>query len=620
MSRVNLAAASDSRSNHSFTPTTVASLDLGELVPVLAAELIDSDNYDHFHADGVVRLAPQFFPPYGKCFIKNAAFFVPAYQLIKSADAFSRNMKSYKGQPTHLPRVSAWDLLSSFASISYSSVVHTSSDPMHDADIPDYDEFDFIYALENDDLTPTYQWRKFNSAGRRAYKIMKGLGFDIPSIQNSNTYTGVKNTVLYQPNVMKLLAYLKIYTDMFLSGPEYNENEIVHVLQSIHDDITYQTSGGVTYYNATTGLVSAYFLRFVYDSVLLPHESDMYTEAWNGINSPLGVSPANEIAQINSGSMMSPVMPDALQLAASSETNKLDNINDQLSAIGLRTLLAFDKFVRRHNLAGSRAAQRVYAAFGVKTDDYRSNYVRKLYEGAERIKFSPVMSNADTKNGDAGQYVGDYAGFGVSGLNFDFNYRSNDYGYLICLSWLQIVPMILRGFNPENLRQLPLDFYQPEYDGQSYRAIPKVEISVNKAVFSAQNNDLDSSVYGFTNLYEEYRHMRDNILGDFVCGLARNYVFCRDFSRLRTHNRSRSTHYPEIHPQTAQIQYYKNRDVNEKYDDMSNVFQMSHKNGDRFWLELDWDISCSRPVKSSSDALGLGVGSVQIQKNGTQMS
>ena len=110
----------------------------------------------------------------------------------------------------------------------------------------------------------------------------------------------------------------------------------------------------------------------------------------------------------------------------------------------------------------------------------------------------------------------------------------------------------------------------------------------------------------------------DIVLGDFVTSpQARNFLFCRDLGYWRSHDGTRINP-NKLSPQDNVVHYL----ANPLYEnDMSDVFQMSAINGDRFYLQFVFDIVDSSPVKSSSAALDLnGEGDQLMELGGTQVS
>ena len=630
MSRLYLSSASNGLHPHQYDISSVCSIDFGDLLPVINVESEPTDHWKSFEGKGALRMQAQVFPTFGKAFLKSAAFFVPEHQLYEDAEAFHQNEPMYKGKAVVQPNFYAYTFIKVLINLNYCTLVAQVSDPTGSS-APNPNNYHFVYPFDNNGQL-IYNYYRLTRKGDRLYKIYKMLGYDFPSfpfISTSSTFADIRAYAEYTIPAVSILAYAKIYVDMFLSGQAYNTSVVVDFLHHVRNKEDYIDSNSNYWYHSNTGRITEYGLQALLIS-FVPHESSMYTQAWNRPNSPDGTS--NGLYSVDPQGIMSPYIADVSNpnsssvverdtLGKSSGANFIYSVTNSssatalqtLSASGLRFLQAFDKFVRRWNLSGTKAVQKVYAQFGIKSDDFNSHFVHKLFEGSSKIDFSPVLSNADTVSGGNGKRIGDYAGFGVGGLDINFDYKSSDYGQIVVVSWLQIVPMLLRGFDPMNLKTNPQDYYTPEFDGKAFRAIPMCEISVNKIASDdpVSVGSQDTAIYGFTNIYDEYRKFRDRIGGAFVTDVvAKNFLLSRDLSVLRESRVYR------LQPQTDDVHYWDNDDN----PDVTNPFQNSWNNGDRFYLYIDWNIQADRPMLSESESFDLGTGDIQINKNGDMMS
>lgn len=598
---------------HSYSPITVASLDFGEFLVSRFIECEKSDKWNSCQGDGFLRLAALDFPAYGRSFIKSAAFFVPYYQILQNIDGFRSNLVADKGQGCIMPNFRA-DFLNMIlgASASYSSTV---------ANPQSLDDYDFSYVTNNAGA-PSFAYKRLTTNGRRFYKFFKSLGYDFTMYSDANTYVAVTNMVP-PVNALNLLCFAKIWTDYFCNIHLYQSSPIVSLLRAIKDGNSFSISGN-TYYDPSNGRLELVAIETIFNETLVPFESTMYTNAWNSENSPIG-SLSNQ-KNLSTGSLIGPHMPDSVYLSQGSIFTDKPNVSQNsialelrnyydsqqeiltsLTPYGLNSMFALWDFVKRNNLVGSEPARQALARFGIKGDDINVLFVRKLFEASQEIDYSAVLSNGNTYDpatGD-GSVLGAYAGVGMTGLNFNYNYQCSDYGLIINLSWLQIVPMQLHGFDPATLRLQPFDWYTPQYDGKGIRAIPNMEVSTGKTQNQTSGNG-DANVYGFIGLYDEMRQMRDVVLGDFVIGNAQKFVFARDLSGYRDVFRFL------LRPQNSGIQYFGRFGLQPT---LSDPFQFDASNGDRFYLQIKWKFDSERALLSDSASLDLGEGDVQVNTN-----
>lgn len=614
MANVSIAPAVRQLNPHRYNPYSIASIDFGEFVVHRFIETEKTDDWKSVQADGFLRLAALDFPAYGRVSLKSAAFFVPTFQLLQNIDGFRSHEVSDKGQPCIMPmcRIDICNLLCSFDNTFY-TVAFAGADytRIPDPDSPNtpYDFLSFTKDTQSD--IPIWAALKLTAKGKRVYKWLKSLGYDFVTYQPSNSYSTLVESISYT-NCLNILAYAKVWADYFCNIHLYQSNKTVQMLKSIKDGQDYKI-GNITLYDSATGHLELNGVLEIWNDTLVPFQSNMYTNAWNSEMSPIGDISNN--SQPNGG-LIGPHLPETnanfdkvvLSTLSTYITNHSANDIKILSQYGINSLQAAFKFVRRNGLFGSEPVKQAFARYGIKGDDFNSMFARKLFEASSDIDFSAVMSNSNTVDPDTdkGSVLGAYAGVGLCGLNFNYNYKATDYGVILNLSWLQIVPLQIHGFDPSTLRRLPLDWYTPEYDGKAIRAIPLMEISSNRKIVTVAANK-DEQVFGYTGIYDEYRRMRDVVLGDFVFGNAKKFYFGRDLSEKRENYRF------AIVPQSNSIQYF-NRWGSQP--DLTDAFQYSVDNGDRFYLQLIYKIEADRPMLSDADALDLtGSGEVETSTN-----
>lgn len=616
MPQVNIAPASRGANfNHRYHPISVASLDFGELLCSRFIECEKSDSWNHVSGDGFLRLAALDFPAYGRSFIKSAAFFVPYYQVLENYDGIRANNAADRGVACVIPQIRSSFLNELLYTSGYYSLVATksASDLSSASGYPTPGTYDFVNVINNNSA-PSYKFCKLTATGRRAYKFFKMLGYDLYSFEVQSTYSSVVSKAPYV-SFLNVLAYAKMWCDYFCNLHLYQSNLIVQFLRAVKCGKDFSYSGS-TYYTASTGLVTVAAATAILTNVLVPWESNLYSEAWNSLSSPIG-SVSND-KFLTGGSLIGFKLPQessnttndfidhTVNGVYSEYASKLDL--QMLSQHGLNALGSLFDFIKRNNLFGSEAAKQAFARFGIKGEDFTSYFCHKLYENSQEIDYSAVMSNSNTVNGANGSFLGAYAGVGIGSMNFDYDYKCADYGIIFNINWIQVVPMQLHGFDPSVMRLSAFDWWTPELDGKASRAIPLMEVTSDKQPNDDSSNR-DTSVYGFCGLYDEYRQMRDVVLGDFVSGNASKFLFARDISNRRINFTT------PILPQSTGIQYF-NRWGNQQ--DLTDPFQFDVTNGDRFYLQIKWTIEATRQILSITDSLDLnGAGDIPTSTSPT---
>lgn len=199
----------------------------------------------------------------------------------------------------------------------------------------------------------------------------------------------------------------------------------------------------------------------------------------------------------------------------------------------LRTLVQIQKFMERNARAGvSRLNEFLLAHFGVAPQD--SVLQRPEYIGGLRgdVVASEVLQTSES--GTSPQ--GNLAGRGV-GILSDYvgTYTASEHGYLIGL--LSIMPVELydsQGIGKEWTRRNRYDYYFPEFAHLSEQPILNRELFVtsdhSKIVDDVEVGNIGT--FGFSGIYNEYRHKRSMVTGLFRVGQSfDHWTLARSFSQ-----------------------------------------------------------------------------------------
>jgi hypothetical protein len=312
---------------------------------------------------------------------------------------------------------------------------------------------------------------RFTSLGQQAYKIITSLGYRF-------TFDG-RDTQEY--SALPLLAYAKVYADYYWPSA-YMDNYNHYVLEAL--------------FNADNGVELSLTAQQVFYILVLCtyvcYDSDYFVSAFDN---PMSPSDGNySTFQLNDYSLPSPFnrnVSTATTIANVRATVSNDNLKINSNATGVTDSMgtpavysqspyypAFTQYVdsmlhrltdymKRHQLAGSRAMERYLARFGKSLSAEKLN--RSVYLGTDvtSIQIGDVMSTSDTlqevssaKAGTGsssttgstsviGSQLGSYAGKGIAYSKNDYDgFSTDEYGiYIITAS---LVPDVFydQGIDP----------------------------------------------------------------------------------------------------------------------------------------------------------------------------
>lgn len=564
----------------------LTTMDFGQIVPLFAEETVPGDKYS-INAEFFSRMAPLVKPTYGKFSFKTVNAFVPYHQIAVDAEAWLSGKTTWEGQtPTH-----RWFSMGTLADYVFQNCVDTS------ATVTD-DNKEFQYIDGNGSLVKIC----FTPAGRFHLKVLNALGYTIPQgVDLRSSSNWVTATSKIKLSAYPLIAFFKLYNDYMSQSQRFNTS----VLSALLNAIKYR--GTALGYVSSTGEIQRLAIANMFSYLLLAYENDYFVSAWQSANNPL--------ASVESvSSLIVPQSGTAYQVSQTVQHNSVNIAAGNLSQRALDFLRSYDNWVRRNNYSGSRSVQQVYSRFGIKTDEYRSHYAHIISTDSVPLQIGDVTASAGTNVtlGGVSQDIplGDYAGKGIMSGSKGFSINVDDYGMIFVLGYFTVAPMYAFGYDRKVLRNSPLDYYNPEFDGLGADAISLGEVWASP-IASPTDTTKDSDVFGYTERYNSYRFGRDMITGDFrnyhkdgdmnVWHSGRNLQTIRENGTLVAQSSAMNTL-----PQTD--------------SEYNRIFSYTGDDFDHFYLTARFNVSAVRPMLNLNQVVNLGEGDTAVPRNGNVIS
>ncbi|WGL30935.1 major capsid protein [Dipodfec virus UOA04_Rod_558] len=574
----NISPSASVSSQVSLSTRNITTIDFNQILPVHSLECIIGDKH-HVSINQFTRCSPLVVPTYGNFKLGYVSFFVPYYQVFPDFDAFYSGSSSIGGSNISLPSFSYQSLVSAFNSDSLSHFSGNDEKP------------DFIYYGTSNGVNK----RTLNADGRYIYKIFQMLGYSF--IQGLK----VSNKVMeFRLNALPLLCFLKAFNDWMSLSSVYDKSVLSTFLRKVRN----------------SGLSASDFNNLVVSlpSVLRPLVgSDFFTSAYNTYN----------FASSNSSFLtrgfkdnLNPITPNSISTSDFSSSDQLGvygrlNSVDKTPALSLRQLKflqSFDKFLRRNELSGTRAAQRIFSRFGLKSEDFRSNYAQQI--AAKVIDFNVADVTSTSPNSDPSLGLGTYSGQSVSSGDFSFDCECSDFGQLITFAYIDVNSQYINSVSPEVLRQTALDFYQPDFDGVGFQPICYAQLYNNNSKPISSPSDSDAlnpleAVFGFQPRYEEYRTAYSRVTGDFVhLDSMDSWHFGRKLDSTQD-----SATFGNLLPQSYAFQFS---------DEWRRIFtsEVVPDGFDHFFSAFNIDVKSTRRIKSRAGSLDLPDGQISVSSLG----
>ena len=585
---LHIKSAVKTRNKFDLSRAHLTTMNFGEIVPLFSEETVPGDDIK-VKASYFSRMAPLVKPTYGKFSFKTMAAFVPYHQVAEDFDGWVAGKNVFEGENTKF-RCFTVETLVSFILFGCSSSLVTSVN----ANAQNSD-FTFIGA------DGVMGYRLFTDKGRYFFKVLNSLGYALP--QGTNLQTGstwYKTVAQEKLSAYPLLAFFKAYNDYMSQSQRFNISALSAFLRGVKQG---KNVGG---YDASNGNLSYVGLSLMFDNLFLCYDNDYFTSAWRYPTSPLGVGTEPQLYQ-------SSVPASAYELVENNNqyvdlnSVRTDGSEFQISQRALDWLKSFDAWVRRNNYSGSRAVQQIYSRFGIKTDDYKTHYAHILGSNSTPIQVGDVTSTSDA----TGATLGEYAGKGIMNGGDGFSVKADDYGLFVILGWFTVSPMNAYGFDRKVLRNTPLDYFTPEFDGIGAEAISAGEYFTNPTISSSADTTSDLDVYGYTERYNSYRYGRDLITGEFR-GMR------NDDNKNVWHTGRLLTDVRQAGNLLAQAPSVIN--MSQSASEYNRIFSITDGSVDTFYLTCNFNVDAVRPMMSLNQVPQLGEGNTVVPRNGNTVN
>lgn len=580
-------SAVKSHNKFDLSRTHLTTGDFGQITPLFCEETVPGDKFT-IDANYFSRMAPLAKPTYGKFSFHTMAGYVPYYQVADDAEAYIAGKTTWEGATPVLRYITPFDIFLFVKNYCTESAA-TAGD------------FNYLDASGN----PAYA--NFTNVGRFYVKVLNALGYSLPegADQRSNgTWRSASGAGSMKLSAYPLLAFFKLYNDWCSQSQRYNSSNLTSILRKIKHGIS------VSGYTPSTGHLEYNIIAALFQNLKLNYENDYFTSAWQNPANPLGANESVQTLKVPAGDT-STTTADSVQnvyrdtfLYEKTETVSSTNY----SVIGQRALdflKSFDDWVRRNNYSGSRVVQQVYSRFGIKTSDFRDNYAEVIKTDVSPIQIGDVTSQSDA----TGAVLGDYAGKGIVSDGKTISYEAKDFGMLFILGWFTVAPMNAFGMSRHCLRNQPLDWYNPEFDGIGADVISYGEVYEDPTLITGDSStSLD--VYGFTERYNAYRFGRDQITGDF-----------RDFNQVGMNVWHAGRYLTDLRKTRTMVAQSSAMNTLAQTDSEYNrIFNVTTGDVDHFYLTCQFGVSAVRPMLNLNQVPRLGEGDTNVSRNGNTIN
>lgn len=462
------------RSLFSLSHYKLASLRMGELVPISCMEVLPGDTFQH-SVSAFLRVAPLVTPVMHPVHVRIWHFFVPNRLSWNEWEAFRTRGEDGTAVPEFptitSPASTGWDI----GSLADYLGIPTGIPNLEVSALP-FRAYTLIYNewFRNQDTTDPYP-------------------LSLDSGQDTTT-----NTALFPSPWGK--DYFTTASEMPQKGPEVTIPVNVGTAGIVSD------GNGVELYCPTGNNVGVNSDRAYLDMNRNEPPTD---SAWNAL---LRVTKANSTAWGSDVSGSVGFGPDGTPvkgLRLSSDSGSI-NISDW------REAMALQRFEEQRSLYGSRYTE-FLKTLGIRASDARLQRPEYLGGGRQTIQFSEVLQTAEGTDP-----VGTLRGHGIGAMKTNRYRRFFEEDGLI-MSFVSVRPIgvYMQGLPRMWSRRSMEDFWTPQFQHLSQQPV------YTKELYAAVDDK--EKIFGYQNIYDEYRSCPSSVSGEMRT-ILNSWHMARDFS------------------------------------------------------------------------------------------
>lgn len=499
-----------SRYVNKFSFDNNTTLGIGNVQPLFCKQLAGGSKVS-VNFGQLTRLSPLVVPTFARLKQRNDFVFVPISMVMPSFDAFLSHTSINGIHKTYIPnslpcitnQALFFALIRDYASVSHFDNVryHTTSISgitvqyfantsqfaaipncfanIADSDLPTFDKlpktyWDFVLDKHNIAFST---WGnescciKLNQAGRFWYTVLRGLGYTCDPDD------------INPVSLLPLWSFAKAYYDIYYpkrSNPWHMSN-YYNFINSFYNG------------NFNTVAVGSLNIDFIKDythvlSGLFATGFDFYATIDDNLATVATITPINRDSSAsdnntfdNGNGTDTPYtlthQGDNANFVPVLTNQAADGDHVGISADQLSLIHRLWNFVQKSSVVGQSVKDWFAVHLGQQTNEDMFDQTILVQSVTNDVSINPVISTAQTSDGDKGDNLGALAGQGFAQKNGKISFEARSFGYFMCLSSLVPISGCSAGTNPELYCNTLYEQQLPDFDGVGYEVLNKSSFS-----------------------------------------------------------------------------------------------------------------------------------------------
>ena len=568
-----------SRYVNKFSFDNNTTLGIGNVQPLFCKQLAGGSKVS-VNFGQLTRLSPLVVPSFARLKQRNDFVFVPISMVMPQFDAFLSST-SIKGTtktyiPNSLPCITNQALffalirnyasctkfnnsgyvksnidnvaITNFPRILASNAIPNCFAGVSDSDLPTFDKlpktyWDFILDKNNISFsgwTSESCCVKLTQSGRYWYTVLRGLGYTCDPDDTNPV------------SLLPLWAFAKSYYDIYYpkrSNPWHMSNYYNAINSFYNGNFTTVNVGSLKidlvkdYSNVLSGLFTSGF--------------DFYATIDDNLATVATISPINSGSAGSNNNTFSngnatPDPFDINHLDSNSEhipalTNQVTDATVGISADQLSLIHRLWNFVQKSSVVGQSVKDWFAVHLGQSTNEDMFDQTILVQSVTNDVSINPVISTAQTSDGDKGDNLGALAGQGFAQKNGNISFEARTFGYFMCLSSIVPVSGCSVGTNPELYCNTIYEQQLPDFDGVGYEVLNKSSFSesIVESNYRKYYDSIDGG-FGYVPRLSSWKTIHSVRSGNFAINSVKDSFlpYCVDVLPVRPITASTVWRYP----------------------------------------------------------------------------
>lgn len=494
------------RSRHNLSFNNCFSAQFGKVYPVMSRKVVPGDRFK-FQSQMFAQFSPMATKVYQDFVCRQSFFFVPTRLLWDDFENF------YSVNETE-------NYIHPF--FNYASIVR--SGLARHGSLFDFFNLPTFYYPDDYDVVDFTDWTKFaelnwnghNDDRQRIWNIANG---------------GLDQSVFYNLDALKIIAFEKIYSDWFADeNLQQNQSDWKTIHDAIEDIIRAQQGDLTSYIVQMAGRWDSGYYNKSYPKdyftgslpfaqkgpqVNVPFTGEGYVRFWRGDANPLYVT-----AVQTSPPESNPANPSEFRTALSVGNGQVPINNDVVFRNGvtsledLRSAMMLQQFYERNARSGTRYKETILAHFGVLTPDARLDRSQFIQDISTPVNISNVYSTS--ANSDGSGITGEpVSTVNSAGYSKHRKFFFDEHGYVLSLWVCYPRAAYYKGVEREWFELDKFDYFWPDFQHLGEQEVFVGEVSMGNKNPLLEAQQADNETFGYNPRYSQYKVAMNQIHGDF---------------------------------------------------------------------------------------------------------